>query len=113
MKLFTQFASFSALFFTVSLVPVAQAETALEICKSESELAETIMSLRQQGAPMHRLMSISSDDPDLDSWMKVATMLAYDRERAGSESGQQWQIDQFRDDMYRLCIDKLTGKSSR
>ena len=80
-------------------------------CTGPEELAEMIMTKRQQGAPMSAIMRIarSQDAERVRSIAVKLTMAAYDEPRYTSEEYQRRAVREFRNEVYRGCV-KATAK---
>jgi hypothetical protein len=81
-------------------------------CKSASQLARTIMQLRQDGKDMSGIVDSIGKTGDADS-QKTATDLvleAYKEPRYQTEGMQKKSVDDFGNDIYLRCAEELKGK---
>lgn len=78
----------------------AGAADKMQMCKTYSDLAETVMKARQAGVSMSRAMEVVSDDPAV----RELVIMAYDEPRMSVEKNQQRSIEDFRDSAYLACI---------
>lgn len=82
----------------------AAAESA-EYCKSISDLASSIMELRQDGVPMSRLLDgFAKVQNDYSALTKLIVIDAYERPRFDVEPYRQRAIVDFVDAHYLLCV---------
>lgn len=78
-------------------------------CQSVSELAESIMTVRQHGVPIYDAMKIVGMD-DIDAINELSenlVLMAYERPRYSSEENQKNIIGDFRDSAYLMCAKAL------
>ncbi len=66
-----------------------------EMCSIESQTAEVIMELRQEGVPMRELVDKAKEQGFYDATTKVMIRMAYDRPAAQSESYKEKQKAEF------------------
>ncbi|WBF19206.1 hypothetical protein [Halomonas elongata] len=77
-----------------------------EVCSIESETAEVIMGLRQEGMPMRDLVDLSKEQGFYDATTQVMVKMAYDRPAAQSEEYKAKQKTEFGNAFYKHCIDR-------
>lgn len=76
----------------------------IELCTSMASLGETIMSSRQVGMPMDRLMGHSYNDDGTPNGISLALIeLAYGQPRYSSEEYQRKAAQDFRNDVFQTC----------
>jgi hypothetical protein len=80
-------------------------------CKEFSLTAESIMSARQNGVPMYKMIEIYDDVnlARLRGLMDVIIEQAYETNRYNSKSFKQKAIEDFKDDIFLSCY-KLIDK---
>ncbi len=81
-----------ALSFNVAAAP--------EQCLTDSEMAYTIMSARQNGVPMAKVLMIVESDPVYRQYV----MMAYDTPLYSSEEFKERTKREFENSAYRLCL---------
>lgn len=77
-----------------------------ETCGLQSQLAEEIMRLRQEGIPMRDLIALSKERGFYDADTEVMVRVAYDRPAAQSEEFKAKQKAEFGNAFYRDCINE-------
>ncbi len=98
-------AMIAAIFFALSPI-TAQAQGAT--CADLGSLAETIMTQRQNGVPMSRLMSIVEDNGGSDM-ARAMIRDAYNRPRYMTREMQVVEIQDFRNAIEAVCYQSLDG----
>lgn len=89
--------------FTLSSPAIANEESPLKKCTLVSELAETIMTARQNGVAMARMLEIA----DGNTLTEGLVMEAYDHPSYSTESVQQRTIRNFADRQMNACMKAL------
>lgn len=81
------------------------------MCKSAAELAHSIMTGRQNGVPMSKMMEVESamDDRAAGKVTRLMVISAYDRPRYSSPEYIEREIQDFENEMYLQCIQAKTG----
>ena len=86
---------------TLALALVANPLTAeTDLCKSLGDLAETVMSLRQQGTEMSSMMAISEEP-----FVREMILIAYDQPRFSSAEYQERATRDFRNEVEAGCYE--------
>jgi len=78
-------------------------------CDSYGELAESIMSGRQSGTSMAKMMKVIGDNEGSDLFEKLI-IAAYDSPRYSTEGMQKRSIEEFRDEVYLECAKAMRAK---
>lgn len=78
----------------------AESEIELGLCSDLSDLADMIMSHRQSGTPMQRLIDILSEDDMLMSWV----LEAYDSSRFDTPKYRERAVQDFREEKHVSCL---------
>ena len=77
-------------------------------CSSMADFAKTIMQLRQEGAPINKVMnfieSTKEKKPKVYKVMKSIAIMAYDTPRYSTPSLKEKTIDEFYSTIYLNCI---------
>ncbi len=90
------------LIMAVGMVTLANAkDKEKSYCELSASLAEAIMSRRQEGVPMSKILAIFSDSDPFD---KNSVIKAYSLSRYDSEKFQQSAIADFRDQRHVDCL---------
>jgi len=87
----------------------AYADDWRKTCDSYGGLAETIMSGRQSGTSMAKMMKVLNNDEGSELFEKLI-IAAYDRPRYSTEQMQKRSIEEFRDKMYLECAKAMRAK---
>lgn len=76
-----------------------------EFCADQSELASSIMKLRQMGVPVSKMMKAAntSSDPLLRKVLVSYTELAYERVRYSTKEYQHKAVVDFGTEVYNMC----------
>lgn len=74
-----------------------------ETCNQWSELAETVMSSRQSGVAMSKMMGLTDGDKTFETMI----IEAYDKPRFNGDKFQQRAISDFRDEWYSICVKSI------
>lgn len=95
----------------VCLVFSIQAQAEPVDCKGISELAETMMQLRQTGVPMSRVHDLITKDfdPVLQEIATTMLQLAYEKPRYSSVEYKKRAITDFGSEWFLQCL-KAKGK---
>lgn len=74
-------------------------------CADQSELASSIMKLRQMGVPVSKMMKAAntSSDPLLRKVLVSYTELAYERVRYSTKEYQHKAVVDFGTEVYNMC----------
>jgi hypothetical protein len=97
----------TAALLTLAAVGVqAQTKQQIENCEAVESLAESIMGVRQAGAPMARVYAVitSSEDEELKKLGASMVEVAYAMPQMQAESNRQNSINEFRSKMFSMCI---------
>lgn len=86
-------------------------EEAKQVCTGASELARSIMTARQNGAPMSKMMEIesASDSSSVGNVTRLMVISAYDKPRYSTPEIVAREISDFENEMYLACIQAKTG----
>lgn len=77
-------------------------------CDSVGELAEIIMTKRHEGVSMSQLMEIArTEDGPGSELVQIMVTMAFDRPRFETVEVQRRSIEEFRDDLYLMCVKRL------
>ncbi len=80
-----------------------------DVCGSFYGIAETVMRVRQSGAPMPDLIG-SVDGSYAQERLEAIIIMAYDEPRYDTPQYRRSAVGDFADDMYRRCLrEMLTG----
>ena len=76
-----------------------------DFCADQSELASSIMKLRQMGVPVSKMMKAAntSSDPLLRKVLVSYTELAYERVRYSTKEYQHKAVVDFGTEVYNMC----------
>lgn len=94
-----------SLLLTASLALCSSSVYANDFCVEQSELATSIMKLRQMGAPVSKMIKASnnSSDEHLRKLMVSYTETAYNRERYATKEYQHQAAVDFGTEVYNMC----------
>lgn len=86
-----------------------------EFCADQSELASSIMKLRQMGVPVSKMMKAAntSSDPQLRNVLVSYTELAYERVRYSTKEYQHKAVVDFGTEVYNMCKRQFINLSVR
>lgn len=87
----------------------------LEECKGMSEIAGTMMDLRQRGASMSRLMDVATNEED-PYWQGVFQALveqAFNRQRYDTPEARALAVSEFADVAYMGCLQHVKNRAAR
>lgn len=77
-------------------------------CSSVSSLSEKIMSNRQQGVAMSKMLEVGQGaDPTLYDLAKSIVMAAYEKPRFHTKENIQRSIEDFRDEFFLACVKRF------
>jgi len=79
-----------------------------EMCKATEELSRTVMSTRQKGADMSKLMAAIQGYPKAQMKMTENIIIeAYSKPRYSTKKMQQESVSDFANEVYLECVKKL------
>ena len=94
----------------LALLCASPAAAEEHVCQVIGELGETIMTMRQSGAPMSKMMAVLPQiDAQIREVTEIAVRMAYDEPLYSSESYQRRAVVQFRDKVEVLCFKSDLG----
>jgi hypothetical protein len=82
----------------------ARAETSF--CKQVETLAESVMTARQKGVPLSKIIEIA-EESEIGDTIRAMAMEAYSGPAYSTREYQDRKIRQFTDDWYLACLRKL------
>lgn len=94
--------------FSLIVVTPVKADSWRELCSSYSDLSEKIMTNRQSGVAMSKMMS--TVDGQKDAMSKVIEEIiieAYEKPRYSTERMQKRTIEDFRNSIYLTCAKEM------
>lgn len=95
------------------LLPLISASTNaqenLEACKSVEQLATTVMTARQLGLPMSKVMP--RDSEGAGKLTQSMTIMAYEMPRFSTKDGQQKAVQDFSDRYYLECSKSVLNRT--
>ena len=86
-----------------------------EGCTGLSSLANTIMTARQTGVSMSKLMNadfVKGSDEEVREVYEFMIITAYEQTRWNSERGQQRAIRDFENDLHLGCVQQLRAEAN-
>lgn len=86
-----------ALLAALNTSPEAEKDIA---CASLASFAETVMTIRQGGGALAKLLEITADEPIL----RAITTTAYEMPRFSTPKYQKRAIENFRDEVHLSCL---------
>ena len=94
----------------MALSSTSYASEALDTCKHESAIAEVIMTARQNGKPMHLVMSINEKRFTGDILKRAQNMTThvYKVQKYYYVSLQKKAIEDFSNEVFSQCYNQLT-----
>ena len=87
----------------LTLIIPAVSSAAENNCPFIAKTAETIMTLRQSGTPLGRMMEIANGQTVYVEFLRSATLEAYGKPRYATVEFQQRAIQDFRNDWEVSC----------
>ena len=95
----------STIVLTASLALCSSSAYADDFCTDQSELAMSIMQLRQMGAPVSKMIKAANNSSDerLRKLMVSYTEIAYNRERYATKEYQHQAAVDFGTEVYNMC----------
>jgi poly-D-alanine transfer protein DltD len=75
----------------------------MEACKAIEKLAESVMSARQRGVAMSKMLEIVNDG-EPNELVNAMVMDAWDKPRYSTERHQQRSISDYRDAAFGACM---------
>ena len=97
--------TFIAALLTSSLIsPAVAGDSRNELCTSISSYANVVMTARQAGFSMSKLMSVAGLEDPAAAGAKEIVIAAYGQRRWNSERGQQRAIEDFENDIHLGCM---------
>ena len=103
----------TAALLTLAAVGVqAQTKQQIENCEAVESLAESIMEVRQAGAPMARVYAVitSGKDEQLKQIGTSMVEIAYAMPQMQAESNRENSVNEFRSKMFSMCITAVKKK---
>jgi D-lyxose ketol-isomerase len=86
--------------------------TDMDMCQAQARLAKTIMSVRQQGSPMHEVMQRNADIKNefARTVHGILVKLAYEEPLYGSKEFKDRSANEFATTIFKACL-KSTARS--
>lgn len=81
-------------------------QSVLDGCKEESEVADVIMFMRQEGAPMSELMDLVPKSHPVQARTQHFVVSAYEVPRFTPYEQRKIVIDEFANQMYSECLSR-------
>jgi len=87
----------------------AHADNSRELCKGFGEIAELIMTHRQNGTPMDVIIDKIDKEPALKDIGESLAISAYETSRFSTEKMKQRKITEFKNAVYLECLKGSKG----
>ena len=89
-------------------VTSAQAATVEDLCPAIGEIAENIMTARQNNMPMSEVMAIVAQGEAIAGLAREMVIIAYDKPKFDLPDYQSRSISSFRNDMESVCYSAVS-----
>jgi len=80
-----------------------------DACTVFGELAASVMTARQNGVPLSRVLGVMEQEGDTNDLLREIIMGAYEKMRFATPSNQQRAVDDYRNEVETTCFRAMGG----